>query len=344
MRPKALVSFIIPIYNSEKYLDKTIESVLNQSYRDIEVLLINDGSKDNSLFICEKYKAFDNRVRVYTHKNQGVSVTRNIGIEASKGKYIRFIDSDDIIPTHSTRILVEVAEKNGAQIVIGGHEERRKNNSGNYKVMKYFAKGKIYTLNDFAAEYLALKKKRVINALWNKLFSLQLIKDNNLKFDLDLSLGEDLVFNLGAFRQSEKIITIENSVYIYFIRDELSLSQKFYNDKYKIIQRLLKAEKEFAELYKVEISDYLITNKINEGLYHIESILKNKDLTYKKKKVLVEQTNNDWELLYAYKKYKLSRFNKFLLRLLRFNQLFLMMIICKMKKPLRRLIVNRGVK
>ncbi|MEH7014764.1 glycosyltransferase family 2 protein [Neobacillus niacini] len=345
MSANVLVSLILPIYNSEEHLVKTIESVLNQSHKEIEVLLIDDGSIDNSLDICKHYEAIDNRVKVFTKENQGVSVTRNIGIKAASGKYIRFIDSDDILPENSTSKLVEAAEKHNAQIVIGGFEERKSYKKEKYRIERFIVKDKVFSKEDFASNYLLLKKKKMINALWNKLFCSQMIKNNNILFESDLTLGEDLVFNLSAFRVSKKIITIEECVYIYFIRNGRSLSQKYYENKYKIYRRLLESEKDFAKSFNVEISTYLVTNKINEGIYQIESILQNKKIPFHKKKSLIEQTRNDWELNYKYKNYEISRFNNIILRLLELNQFFAIIIICKVKVPLRYLFVYyRGVK
>lgn len=93
MRPK--ISVIVPIYNAELYLEQCIESVLNQTLRDIELLLIDDGSTDNSFLICEKYKKRDNRIQLYTNKNVGQGLERNFGIKKSTGEYIAFLDSDD---------------------------------------------------------------------------------------------------------------------------------------------------------------------------------------------------------------------------------------------------------
>ena len=94
-----LVTIVIPVYNSEKYLDDCIESVVNQSYKNIEILLINDGSTDNSKKICEKWSIIDKRIKIYNKKNSGAAESRNVGIEHSKGDYITFIDSDDYIET-----------------------------------------------------------------------------------------------------------------------------------------------------------------------------------------------------------------------------------------------------
>ena len=102
-----MISVIIPIYNMEKYLDRCINSITEQSYKNIEILLINDGSTDNSLKICKKFQKEDERIKFFSMNHQGVSIARNLGIEKAKGKYIMFIDSDDWIEKDTIKNLYE---------------------------------------------------------------------------------------------------------------------------------------------------------------------------------------------------------------------------------------------
>jgi glycosyltransferase involved in cell wall biosynthesis len=338
MCSNVLVSLILPIYNSEEHLAMTIESVLNQSHKEIEVLLIDDGSIDNSLKICTQYETLDDRVRVFSTENQGVSSARNFGLNIACGKYIRFIDSDDILPENSTSKLVEAAEKHNAQIVIGGFEERKFSNKNKYKIERFIKTEKVFTAEDFASNYLLFKKKKMINAPWNKLYCSHFLKNNHILFDPDIALGEDLIFNLSCFRVCEKIIAIEEVVYIYFIRNGFGLSQKFYDNKYKIYKRLLEAEKEFAEAFGVDLIDYLMTNKINEGIFQIESILRNKKIPYDEKKTLIKQSKNEWGLHdYNNKNHKLTKYNNLILHLLRLNHFFAIIFIYKVKVILKTL-------
>ncbi|WP_342432778.1 glycosyltransferase family 2 protein [Neobacillus sp. FSL H8-0543] len=338
MSTNVLVSLILPIYNSEEHLAQTIDSVLNQSHKEIEVLLIDDGSIDKSLDICKHYKTLDNRVRIFAKENQGVSVARNIGLKAASGKYIRFIDSDDILPKHSTSKLVEAAEKHNSQIVIGGYEENICYKKDNNRIKRFLENENVFSTEDFASNYVMLKKKKMINALWNKLYCCRLIKENNILFDSDLTLGEDLIFNLSVLRRSKKINTIEDVVYIYFIRNGFSLSQKYYSNRYYIYRRLQEAEKEYAEEFDVDIKEYLITNKMNEGIYQIESIMQNKKIPNQDKRRLLFQTKNEWGLHVQYKNYEFSRYNSIILLLLRLNQFYVITIICKLKGIYKALI------
>ncbi len=113
---EALISIIIPVYNVEKYLEECIESCINQTYRNIEIILINDGSTDNSLEICQKYANIDNRIIVKSISNSGVAHARNVGIGVSKGDYITFIDSDDFVDKRYCELMYKVLEERKADI------------------------------------------------------------------------------------------------------------------------------------------------------------------------------------------------------------------------------------
>lgn len=116
------ISIVVPIYNAEKYLERCIQSILVQTYSDFEVLLINDGSKDNSIKICQQYEKKDNRIKVIDKKNEGVSQTRNQGIKIARGKYIQFIDSDDFIEPNMLEEMLEKAEKEEVDVCICGFQ------------------------------------------------------------------------------------------------------------------------------------------------------------------------------------------------------------------------------
>jgi glycosyltransferase involved in cell wall biosynthesis len=115
-----LISVIIPIYNSGKHLKKSIESVINQSYSNLEIILVNDGSKDNSINICKEYEAKDERIVFIDKKNEGVSKTRNLGIEISRGQYLMFVDSDDYIDEYYIQDMFNYLVGNEFDIVVSG--------------------------------------------------------------------------------------------------------------------------------------------------------------------------------------------------------------------------------
>ena len=124
-----LVSVIVPVYNGEKYLRKCIESIINQTYANIEIILINDGSTDNSGVMCDSYAHSDNRIRVIHTQNNGPAAARNIGIENSKGEFVFFVDADDFIENNALNLLVENYNQYKADIIVGDFNNIRNDNS-----------------------------------------------------------------------------------------------------------------------------------------------------------------------------------------------------------------------
>ena len=114
------ISVIVPVYNAEKYLSRCIDSILNQTYKNFELILINDGSKDNSIEILRKYENIDDRIKVIDNSNNGVSKTRNIGVRLAEGEYIQFIDSDDFIDKNMFEYAINVMEQENADLVMTG--------------------------------------------------------------------------------------------------------------------------------------------------------------------------------------------------------------------------------
>ena len=203
-----LVSVIVPIYNSEKYLNQCIESILNQSYKNFEVLLIDDGSKDGSLEICNKYALMDNRVKVYHKENEGIAKTRNYGLRVSSGEYVTFVDSDDYVHQDFLRVLFEAIEKNHCELSICSFS-RFTDNEIIHNTM-----GMSKTVDQQELELLMFTDENIGKANWNKLYSAKLL--NNIKF-IDICLGEDYVFNFEYIKKVKKAAVIKDELYHYRI-------------------------------------------------------------------------------------------------------------------------------
>ena len=215
------ISIIIPVYNSEKYLSKCIDSILNQTYKDFELLLINDGSKDNSLSIMKEYSLKDNRIKVIDQKNMGVAKTRNKGIELATGEYITFIDNDDTIQIDYLEKFLSNCEK--YDMVIGGY--RRIDNNG--KIINIYQ-----PKNTFWAKYTFITP-------WARIFRREFLIDNDIKF-LSSPIGEDVYFNLSIYSKTDSIKTI-NYVGYEWLNNLESVSNtvhKGFNDKVDIVSFL----------------------------------------------------------------------------------------------------------
>ncbi len=216
------VSIIVPIYNAEKYLNRCVDSILNQEYTDFELILVNDGSKDASPQICDEYAKEDARVRVIHKENTGVSDTRNIAIGHAAGKYLQFLDSDDWITPDATKLLVRAAENYHCDMVI----------SDFYRVVgEHLAhKGDIeadgvMTLETFAAHMVENPADFYYGVLWNKLFRRDIVEEHHLRMNTEISWCEDFMFNLEYFRHAKLFYALQVPIY-YYVRTKGSLASQ----------------------------------------------------------------------------------------------------------------------
>lgn len=226
----ALVSIIIPVYNAEKYISVTIQSILNQTFKDIELILVNDGSSDNSGQICEEYAKIDERVCLINKKNEGPSIARNIGIKAAKAKYIQFVDSDDVIELSTTQKLVDCMEQYSCDMVLFGYYMSIREKEKIKDINSISMPSKLYkSSKEFALESIPYLRKWLINSLWSKLYRADIIKNNNILFNKDYILGEDLLFNCEYLKYVGSLYNLDESLY-HYISNEASLTKKNYDN------------------------------------------------------------------------------------------------------------------
>lgn len=209
------VSLIIPIYNAEKYLSRCLNSAMCQTYQDMEILLVNDGSTDGSLSICKEYEAMDSRFRVINKPNTGVSDTRNLAISLARGEYLQFMDSDDWLTADATESFIYAAEKYDADFVIADF---------------YRVDGAVFTEKQHIRERGLLSREAYAEymmddpadfyygVLWNKLFKKSIIDQYQIKMDTEISWCEDFLFNLAYIRYAEKFTAIQTPIYYYMKR------------------------------------------------------------------------------------------------------------------------------
>lgn len=205
----AKISIIIPIYNSEKFLQKCFESIRVQTFTDFEVIAINDGSTDDSGNICDKYASMDNRFKVIHKKNEGVSIARNTGIKQSCGKYITFIDSDDWVDEDYLQNLHNGAN-NKTDLIVSGIVRENNDNSKIYLNIcdKFFSSRDANWIHK-------LVKSRLLFGPCNKLYKASIINDYNLTFPLNISYGEDRIFNYEYLKYVSHICTLSYTGYHY---------------------------------------------------------------------------------------------------------------------------------
>lgn len=222
-----MISIIVPVYNTEAFISKCIESILAQSYNDFELLLIDDGSTDNSGIICDKYSDIDKRIKVFHKKNAGVGAARNTGIEKANGQYITFIDSDDYIDSHYLEYFFNIPFTSNniyvkAEALIDTPNENRILN---------LKTNKDYVLDNTQLGY-EIEQHDLLSkgAPWAKLFSLELIRKYNLRFPTDINFHEDHYFVIkyitACAKEKGQFIYICTPQYHYVQHKCMSLTKK----------------------------------------------------------------------------------------------------------------------
>lgn len=212
------VSIIVPIYNSEKYLSRCIDSIISQTFSNFECVLIDDGSTDSSLFICEHYHQSDDRIIVIHQENEGLSVARNRGIETARGKYICFVDSDDYIQKDMCEILVDAVNRSDADVVFCGYTE-------NNKVRSLCIEDFIFSNNSTIEIVHYLEMRQAFGLAWNKIYKKTILDTYSIRFPIAIKFGEDMIFNLQYFRHIKKAYISSNCLYHYRHDNESSLAK-----------------------------------------------------------------------------------------------------------------------
>nr|WP_302600007.1 glycosyltransferase [uncultured Cellulosilyticum sp.] len=244
------ISIIVPIYNAEQYLEKCIDSILNQTYQKLEVILVNDGSKDNSLEICKQYAARDSRVVVIDKKNAGVALARNTGLKVATGKYIGFVDPDDWLEPNMYEKLYEGLKKSPYPICLCNY----------YKDTKKRSSPKCFAFKETALDAEMVRKKiipdmigmddiipryvYIMGCVWRGLFERQFIEENNLHFEPGITIMEDLVFMVQSLLKSEGV-QIEPGVYYHYVQNPKSIlhsyNKKMWEDQVRVHNLLEKS-------------------------------------------------------------------------------------------------------
>lgn len=266
------VSIIVPVYKvPEIYLRKCIESCINQTLKEIEIILVDDGSPDNCGKICDKYALKDKRIKVIHKKNGGVSSARNYGILKAKGGYIGFVDADDWIEKDFYEAMILFGEKNKVDVVVSGFVKEKNN-----KIIECLIKEKSKIFNKIEALKVLLERKLYVWSPCDKVYKTSILKENKIFFPENIIMGEDLVFIWNLFNKIDKMGYISLNKYHYCHRKNSITKKKDPTKKFSSIiamKMILKEAKiinndlykRMQELYIKELAscciDLLIANK-----------------------------------------------------------------------------------
>ena len=263
-----LVSIILPVYNAQSHLARCVGSICAQTYRNIEIIILNDGSKDQSLPVCEEFRKKDSRILLVDKANSGVSDTRNLGLKLASGKYVEFVDSDDYLDPDFTERLVAAAEENEADFVIAPYKmvipagaskpeqvlDKIQDELGVMSVARPpevreygFLPAGVYDKDTFALRLMDKPASYFYSVLWNKLYRRDILTGNDIQFVSEMRWAEDLVFNLRYIQYAERFVAIDKPGY-YYVQNPQSICHTQINAA-TIVQNKLQVFRYYKDLY-----------------------------------------------------------------------------------------------
>lgn len=277
-----LISVVVPVFNAEKFLDRSITSVISQSYKNWELLLIDDGSKDNSRKICEGYAANDDRIKVLIKENSGPAAARNFGVQNSKGDFIFFLDADDFIEINSLKVLVEEFQKNDTDLVMGNFSKLvldgrlvKQTVSFHPGQTPFNGNKKILTpaeTANFVRHFLKFPSNHLVSYCWARLYKSSIIKEYKITANSDMNLFEDFVFNLEYLKHVRNMVFVNESIYTYVMHDNhVSVSMGILNGDSLIhdMQIFWKSVEEYFQAIKSIFKEEVVIQKeIGHALIH----------------------------------------------------------------------------
>ena len=312
---EAKVSVIVPVYNVELYLEACLESIIGQTFKDIEIILVNDGSTDGSLGIMTSYASKDSRIRVLNQANRGVSVARNTGLEHASGEYILFVDSDDTILPNAIEALYRKAGETGADLVIGNALFCYPD--GNRFGFHFFSRGA--TLNNGSlrsgeAAYTELMEANKFPPLiWLYFIRREIIIDHRLYFQPGI-IHEDELWCVKAMLNAQKVLLLDFNYYLYRQREGSIMRSDNYDYRIRSLFEVAKALHRYSEaLKKKEVSKEVIAGIYVRIFWICNNIgilvFRNKTLAFSQDEFFPELLKKAYPVLsYAQQRYCLSCF------------------------------------
>ena len=318
------MSIIIPAYNAEDYIERCIISCLNQDYADIEVIVVDDGSQDNTLYICEKYALKFDNLRVIIKSNSGVSETRNLGIEKASGKYVLFVDADDYIEKDMCSQLVQYMNDETDLVICGYYIEE--NGVQNVRCVK---ENKKYTKKEFAETLSTMQEEALLYVCWNKLFKREKIKKI---FPPNMTFGEDSVFNFGYLEKCHSIQSIVYAGYHYNVQNNFSAMHKYHSD---MLEMIVKEFSEIGHCLLTRKMDLLFAQKHlvdNILFFFLPQLFYTTSIDEKMKRNVFKEMSRKPEIIAALQVYKYrGRRQKMVALAIRYNLYFIASLVYKKK-------------
>jgi len=330
---KILVSVIMPVYNAENYLERSINSVINQTYKDIELICIDDCSTDHSYQLCKKMQEKYDLKLLKNKKNMGQEYTRNLGLSEVNGKYFTFLDSDDIIDKNTIERLVKIAEKNQTDIVIAGFSKVI--NGCEYQRKTELSEG-LYSKKEIFDNILEKIPFDVISCIGSKLYNTKFIRENKILFDKKYKYNEDMGYALTALNVAKKIYYMETPFYKYEIQNAGTVMSSYRKNMYisikkvwllmKVILSDLNIFESKKDIYYNNIMQLMINSLLNEAKFSNYSNFK------KVTKIIV--SDEDFKNVYNIKVKNIK--HKAILILLKYRLFIICYLVMKIFKVKKR--------
>lgn len=281
------VSVIVPMYNCRDMVGRCVQSILNQTYKNLEIILVNDGSNDDTYEVCQKLSEQDLRIRLINQLNAGVSAARNCGIDKASGNYVMFVDSDDYLEKTYIAAMVQAADESAAELVISGYTTEK---AGEKKI-QFYQDSIFENKEDFVKVFGKLYEEYYMRVVWNKLFVRELLIN---RFDKQISLGEDFLFVLDYLKNAQKIRVIEATGYCYVMTEAPSLTRSFRKNGFEIAELLYKRANDFvADVENTNAVRAIGKMFLDEINAFVKSVAAQSTLTSKEKKELLKKMANN---------------------------------------------------
>lgn len=292
------VSVIIPAHGVEKYIEKSIKSVINQTFPDFELIIVIDGSKDKSEELARNFERLDERVKVYNKPNGGSSDARNFGIDKAIGEFIYFLDADDWIEPKLLEDNLKIIQELKSDFVIFGFYQDNENTQGQLiSQINYISQANKWINGDCI--HLQPQDLHLLGFVWNKIYKKDYIIKHNIRFERDVALFEDFLFNAQVYQYANQIVFNQKAYVHYIQRPVISLTKQFHEKSFEWTKLRHSALKNFLEIWSFENKEEILANDLISGLrYCILNLFRFKNqLSFKEKIAYLDKMLNDKDLV-----------------------------------------------
>lgn len=327
------VSIVMPVYNVENYIASSIKSVLNQTYKNFELIIVIDGSKDNSEAIAREFEKADSRVKVYTKSNGGISDARNYGINIATGDFIYFLDSDDWIEPKLFEDNLKIIIQNNLDFIVFGFYQD--NVDAQEKIIKqapHIPEQAIW--NNGEAISITPYMLNLLGYVWNKIYRKTYLDKHEIKFVNNVSFLEDMIFNAKVYQYSQKIVFNQEAYVHYIQRPVVTLTKQFHEKSFEWIKLRHLALIKFLGAWSFENKEGILANDLVSGLrYCVLNLFRFKNqFNFIQKIVYIDKMLNDKDLRQFYKFYSpLTVQDKIYFILIKFKAKYLIALLAQLR-------------